>query len=505
MLPITPMPYPDESGASFLIRATSLNGHSSVSNLLSHKYNLSETMRLISDIHNYRHFKKLMELLEIDMEITKHLVLKYSNLTSESGILFEGNPLPVNLFRPDGTAYCPQCLKEKAYLRNKWRFSPYYGCLIHQTRLIDQCPHCGETPNPLRGNILTCQKCRFDYSKSEAIRINIEPIEYFAKHFKRHNEPAIQDFSYLWNSLWKLHNKYSVVVDLPIMVETIYEAFCFPDKAVSRFIDAFSGITFKLFELNYYSTFGGSNVFSKRFFESLSSKSLNSKKSISSIKLSKKEACEILGISHFKLKTLIKKKYIPWPAGVKRAGKIDASIITNLQKALVYKAPTPLNTENLITIQHGCYSIKDASDRLLVHEETVRNLIKTSWLKAERRNCSGVSKYIINQDDMDAFCENYICVGTIAKQRKLNPTNLAEKLATLSIYPIDGPNINGLTTTLFHRNQIDTVRTEELKSIHTYPTKTGRKPKDHPQPIPKSSSKTHNLKETSHLLDISTL
>lgn len=504
MLPSTPIPYPDESGASFLIRAASLNGHTSVNNLLIHRYNLSETMRLISDIHNYRNFKRIMELLDIDTDSTKNLVLKYANLTSDSGILFEGNSLPTHLFRTDGTAFCPQCLKEKAYLRNKWRFSPYYGCLIHQTRLINQCPSCGETPSPLRGNILICQKCKFDYSKSEASRINIEPIEYFAKIFKKHNEPAIQDFSHLWSSLWKLYKKHSVAVDLSIMVEIIYEAFCAPEKAASCFFNTFSGVIFKLFELDYYSTFSGNNIFSKRFFDLLSSRLLNSKIDIASIQLSKKEACEILGISHFKLKTLIRKKYIIWPAGEKRGSKINASIITSLQKAILHNSTTPLNTENLITIQHGYYSIKDASDRLLIHEETVRNLIRSSWLKAERMNCSGVSKYIIKQEDMDAFCDKYICVGTIAKQRKLNPTNLAEKLATLNIHPIDGPNINGLTTTLFHRNQIDTIKTDELKSIHTYPTKTGRKPKGHPQPIPKPSSKTYDLKEASRLLDIST-
>jgi hypothetical protein len=508
MLPILPIPYPGESGASFLIRTASANIHASVTHLLSHRYKLRKKskMHLISDIHDYHSFNILTALLDIDEEITENLVLKYCNQTLFCGLIFNGFIFPNGLFRSDGIGYCPKCLRDEQFLHNSWRFIPYYACLKHKAIILTECPNCQKTLNPLRGSVVHCHRCKYDLSTAKDTLVNIDSLLYFSELFIKHGQSAVDDFSYLWSSLCTLRKKNDINIDNLSMMGIIYAAFDRPNEAASIFIDITNSTSYDLFELSGYETFSKENIISKRFFTSITSKfsALKFSKYLCKVKLTKKQTCELLNISYPKLLTSIKNGAILWPQSNKRGAKIDADKIYKiLENPELLNCKTPSYSKDFISSEYGYYTIKDASELLSVHPEIIRSLIHTSWLKSEKKRILGSSRYVINSEDMDQFNEKYVCVGTIAKKRKINPTNLAEKLATLNIYPVDGPHIQGLKTTLFHRSDVEKISNDQIHEILSYPTKVGRKRNGQYTIIPQPPKQCYNLKEAAQLLNIS--
>ncbi|RZK12035.1 MAG: hypothetical protein EOO43_18925, partial [Flavobacterium sp.] len=447
-MPISPIPYPDESGASFLMRTASANRHVSATQLLSHRYSFLKQRRLLSDIHDSYRFNQLLALLEVNIDLTKSLSLGYCNLTSRSGIFFENIIFPTQLFRADGIGFCPLCLKEIPYLRNTWRFKPYHGCLKHKIKILTECPQCEKTLNPLRRSIIHCNRCNYDISSARAPLVDIEPIEHLRELFSSHDQSIGNDFSYMWTSLQKIFADHAASIDEPMIMKIIYTSINNTYQAANIFKEVMDGIQFRLLEFSSYAIFSKDNVISKKFYEALNSTSITSRiQAVSKeLKLSKKQACAILDISYAQLQTAIKNGDIEWTKSKKRGEKINADKISEkFYESLPTKKPAPLQSKNELE-QYGYYSIKDASELLSVHSEIIRSLIHTSWLKAERKSILSHSRYLITREDMDEFNKKYICVGTIAKQLMENPTNLAEKLATLNIFPIDGPNIHGLKT-----------------------------------------------------------
>lgn len=57
------------------------------------------------------------------------------------------------LRRAPGLVWCPDCLREDAYVRRHWRLSCALVCPEHGVLLRDACPHCGEPFAPLRHDL----------------------------------------------------------------------------------------------------------------------------------------------------------------------------------------------------------------------------------------------------------------------------------------------------------------------------------------------------------------
>lgn len=502
MIPVTPIPYIDESAASYLMRVAQHNYHKSVNQLLSHRYNLSERMSLISDIHSRTSFKQLMDLLEIDQSLTSDLALDYCNLTTRSGIRYNELNFPYSFFRKDGTGFCPICLAEEHYFRQSWRFKPYFGCLKHSVYILDCCPNCKKELNPLRGIITRCNRCDFDLTKSPTTSCDIEKIDFFVKLFSVQGQLAANDFSYLWRSVEKLLLKRGISPTPEYMTELIYSAFNTPKEASATLEKKLGSSTTLHIELCLFGFDNDEYPASKIFFNALKSH-LNVpylEKAAASVTINKKQACMLLNISYHKLMTKIRKGEIEWPTSKKRGETINADeLLRKIEK------PNKIHETSLFepTIDYAYYSIADAAKRLNIHAEVVRSLISKGWLNSERRNVAGISRYVISHEFLEEFDRKYICVGALAKLRNVNPTNLADKLAHLGISPVDGPKINGLLTTLFHRNQASRISRDEILGIKNYATKAGRKPKQLSEVLPPDPKKPLNLKEASKILEIS--
>lgn len=66
-------------------------------------------------------------------------------------------------------------------------------------------------------------------------------------------------------------------------------------------------------------------------------------------------------------------------------------------------------------------------------------------------------------------------VATLAKQFRVNPTNLVEKLESIGITPVHGPHIDLTPINIFLKNDVQDTNSNDLNSIQHYPTRTGRR------------------------------
>jgi hypothetical protein len=97
----------------------------------------------------------------------------------------------------------------------------------------------------------------------------------------------------------------------------------------------------------------------------------------------------------------------------------------------------------------------------LVEREIIKTHHKSHW-----------NRLLIDQASALAFNEEYILVGTLAKQHGLNGTNLAEKLVSVGVSPAP---IEALVT-IYRRVDVVDVDFDSVRTIEVYQTKTGRKP-----------------------------
>lgn len=77
----------------------------------------------------------------------KTLFLQNSAINLEPWILALGTR---NRKHKSGWQYCPKCLESDpvAYFRLNWRYVLHVGCVKHNQRLLDQCPHCQKAIQP---------------------------------------------------------------------------------------------------------------------------------------------------------------------------------------------------------------------------------------------------------------------------------------------------------------------------------------------------------------------
>lgn len=77
----------------------------------------------------------------------KTLFLQNSEINLEPWILALGTR---NRKHKSGWQYCPKCLESDpvAYFRLNWRYVLHVGCIKHNQRLLDQCPHCHKAIQP---------------------------------------------------------------------------------------------------------------------------------------------------------------------------------------------------------------------------------------------------------------------------------------------------------------------------------------------------------------------
>ncbi len=252
-------PYKDELLSSWLFRLSRANYTNIITiyNSLFHIKNLHK-----KDIDYYRFTDKSLKVFSIPIK-------KYQLLRLEGYLEEEFNtdgrhrwitPCQKTYHSKSfpGTRFCPECLKEKAYIRQYWRLLFVNICERHNCYLFNTCPNCNK---PLRyinieynQRIYECFNCKFDFRLIEPVYIN-----------KRSKELKYQKL--LLNIMncgyYKLNNRYYYSIGLFYLLRILIKNIMKTKKVSRTYIEELSPQ-----ELSYFITY--SLILLKKFPNRLS-------------------------------------------------------------------------------------------------------------------------------------------------------------------------------------------------------------------------------------------
>lgn len=140
---IRPPPYGDELAWSYLVRLANANGWSSL-------YPLQQVLR-------DRHCHDLRDALSVVTGVSAGAV---NALQGPFPVYWRQTGKYLGLAAQDFNhalvRWCPQCLRDSAYLRAPWSIKLVCVCTEHKSWLRDRCPLCGESQLLNRTNLFRC-------------------------------------------------------------------------------------------------------------------------------------------------------------------------------------------------------------------------------------------------------------------------------------------------------------------------------------------------------------
>ncbi len=116
-------------------------------------------------------------------------------------------------------------------------------------------------------------------------------------------------------------------------------------------------------------------------------------------------------------------------------------------------------------------SIRKAAEFLEIYPDAVYRLIKANILKTKaltKRQAGIEIKHLAE------FRETYIFTHEIARKIMCNPTNLADRIISIGIFPIHGPAVDGGLIYAFRRKDITNEALQKINIAEAYQSRTGR-------------------------------
>lgn len=157
---ITPPPVADESGIGYVVRASEANGYPTASYVLD----LVGTGSF--DCFGEGRARQLSRLLNLPWARAEDFIPFWIKSTRQSSrwrwMGHAIQPLFLSFLR---ARVCPLCLAEAPYIRAIWDLWLITHCPIHNGRLIDACPRCGEPITVKRPFLLWCA-CGFRFAEA---------------------------------------------------------------------------------------------------------------------------------------------------------------------------------------------------------------------------------------------------------------------------------------------------------------------------------------------------
>ena len=485
-LPVIPMTYDDESAGSFIIRLTELNHYESPLALCRAKIKVPYVESLISIINQRHKFKNFLSIFGLDPHL-ESLCYPRKNSTHRSARRLESKKFwPDDIFNKDVFKYCPLCLSEKVYWRKKWLLIPYYVCHIHYTYIYTLCCSCKKTLDFNRKNLCICPNCSFDLRHTPVFRVSeskyIDWLNHFIETAEQYEVDNFYSFFSAYIDLNMLHQE-GVAISKAVEMSYLYlndRHSCIEEVAKQINLNLSKGNPYEQSRV-----FRGQNDLLNAFSRSIYRESLNLDK------LPEKFSYEFLSIDETAIRYNLNTSTI---YGWLKAGLIysyhiehlDNKIIESLRNDQIELLIVQLKLEpelecikiqrDILNQQH-LLKINDVAARLQVHPENIRHLLKTPFLKQSiHKTLNNQSYTVVCTEELDQFIKKYVLVGTLAKELRVNVTNLSEKLASIGIKPISGPHIDQERNNIYLRDSVRELTTSTINEINKYPTKTGAKP-----------------------------
>ncbi len=479
--PATPIAYDGESAGSFITRLIQLNSYQHAAAIYKRLADIKGIEEFVSIISHDLKFESFLSLMRLDTR-NSHLSLKRKSITQRSEVLWKNAFIPDKFFHNDLQHYCPLCLKEQEFWRKDWLLKLNYACSKHKVMLIDHCPHCFKKLNIIRSKLCICPKCQTDIRLAPTLACNTtQTLEWLDTLFSSAEQNKINIFTNCFSKLEKI----IIFNNLNIKNEELVNlAYAFLNNT-TNFQNSINSILFNYLP-NMHPRIALLPFLTKDRFTPLYKdfiKSACDQFDFSNITthqglLTIQDCCKVLNKSRNEIKHLIALNHLHLHQQKDEIYISIPSVVTCLSKSdEIQIILSSIKNENY-TIQKSeeFYTLKEAAKCLNVNIETVRFLIKDRILSlATQTSALKTTQHFISKQSLDVFHCEKILIGAVAKELNVNPTNLTEKLASLGIFPINGPKVDQTRNNIFLKSSINHITREKILSIQTYHTSKGRK------------------------------
>lgn len=505
----TPIPFPDEFLASFLLRASYINGYLSPKQMLNSAGIPIYEKSYESIFTNEDKFKQLIESLELSNDLLD-LVLTKTPPTFQNFFWTKTQVIQPKLLEIGLNKFCSSCLEDKGYWKKNWLLNPLTVCLDHHIDLIAKCPECDNLLKTSRRSLFKCSNCNFDLRTSQKKQSSSEDIKvntWFLESFTTFNETFNKAFFDVWIALTEYFSNLDIFKSNSYILKLCHEYFHNQDSFISNltneiknnldyahpriqllpFFEKKSRFKFIIYQiLNHFND-----------YQSPASKCIKRK-------FNKREVVHILDISfatfHKRLKT-----------GILYHDQLGDSDRTNFAAYILEE--WLINEKRDINHTYTCNhppAIKDESEFYFDAEEiskildinmhTTRNFLKTPTIPTTKKYLNHYTKFCLSKDFVKDFNSKYIFLGSLAKILNVTPCNLKDKIYNLNIKPIINDNFY---PTYYSRDEVKHLSKSMIEDITVFKNNFGRKKKG---TISKHQSKNYiNLNAAAKLLGISSL
>lgn len=476
--PFTPIAYENESAGSFITRLIQLNAYQHPAAIYKSLANIKTVEAFRSNISHHDKFEHFLSKMKLNKNNYKLALIRASK-TINSDVFWGNTLLPSSFFQSDLQHYCPLCLEEKEFWRKDWQLKLYYACPIHHVKLLSSCPKCLKKLNIVRSKLSICSHCQTDIRDAEAQNCSsIHVINWIHNIFYNSDQNFIEYFKNFWRKITKFNVKNQLGMSIEQLGLLTYEYFCDTVSFQKSLDTILSNRLSHLHPRISLLPFLTKDLFTNRykdFIQKSCGKYIFSDKKNTQDLLSIEDCIKVLRIKREQLKYLIRHFLIETDQSKDKV--YISSIISYLSKENEYKEllKEELIKDIKITNNPEYYTLGKAANLLKVNSETVRYLLKDNILPSIKNSLNKTNTLFIEKDLLYKFHNEKILVGALAKELCVNPTNLTEKLASLGIYPINGPKVDQTKNNIFLRLSVKDLTQQCIKSIKTYETSTGRK------------------------------
>lgn len=499
-----PIPYPDETSSSFILRTSSLNGYTSPKALLNSAGYKTYHTTLESICSDEMKFKEALKYLGYD-SLNQNLSFPKAQPTNQYVYWNQENLVSNKLINHTMNKFCSKCLSEALYWRQSWLLAPYTTCTIHHTKLCIGCPNCNQNLPINRLKLYECPSCKTDFSEYKTENQCSVYDRWLLDSLDEDVNSFNNEFAELWTAFKEYFENLKKTPDLHTILTYCY--FYFNDQ--KKFKDILNELVIQNLEylhpkIQLLPFLKRSQKLTFSIFSMVRDIqfSTNTSPNLINFEVNKTEASIILNLCFLSLNRRIRDGKL-FHEELNKNGKLvfTTRILEDwliFKKKVIEQQRTEKPLYNEQDEAHLYYDRQQIAEYLHVNLAVVDKYMRmpSSGLTSKRLN--GRKKQCISIENIHLFDNNYIFLSALAKKLKVSPINLGAKLQSQNIFPADESE---RFSAYFFRTDVDKITTEKIESITTYQNKTGRPPKN----IKRAQNDFLSLNECGEILGISKL
>lgn len=205
MLPVRPLPLPDESIAGYLVRVVERNGMESWQSILTYAKVHPDQRTFAWLLTDHGRLPQLAAAIGVGLDVIAPILYRpVPNLTKVREVYWHAQRIPTTYLRLMHAPVCPECLRESPHLRQAWDFKFVAACPRHRRLLLAQCPECGAKIARNRASVTLCP-CGADLTAPSAPTKDVDAATWVVKVSTEppgmHPETELAQFAAL-TSVW---------------------------------------------------------------------------------------------------------------------------------------------------------------------------------------------------------------------------------------------------------------------------------------------------------------